>query len=122
LRKIKLFKEEYTPFSSSVLDVVPTYTNELASANKASQFIAEVKEKHRNDRDAYYKECEPHYLSLRDILNKLDVAEPLINQTINEKKEADRKNTRRFIIATLLTILGIGVGCTTLYLKVSGAI
>lgn len=125
LEQIKLFKEEYSQFSSSVIEVLPSYTQELATASKASRFIAEVKEKHRNNRDTYYKKCEPHYLSLRDIFDKLTIAEPLINQNISEKSENDRKNTRRFVTTTLLSSLGIAIsltiGAIVIYLKLNTA-
>lgn len=107
LRLIKLFKETYTPFSSSVLEVVPTYIEDLTKANNASRFIANVKENHKNDRDAYYEHCEPYYTALRDIVDKLTLAEPLVNQKIEEKRENDRTQTRRFIITVLLMLLGI---------------
>lgn len=107
LKLIKLFKEQYTLHSSSVLEVIPTYTEELTKANKASRFIADVKENHKNNRDDYYEHCEPHYKELRDIVDKLTVAEPLVNQKIEEKKENDQIQTRRFIITVLLMSLGI---------------
>lgn len=117
LKVIKLFKEAYTPFSSSVLEVIPRYTEELATANKAKRFISEIKEKHRNKRDDYYKECEPHYKALRDIVDNFSVAEPLINQKIIEKKENDQKQTRRFITTVALALLGLGISATILTLK-----
>lgn len=125
LEQIKLFNEEYSKYSGSVIEVLPSYTLELTTASKASQFIAAVKEKHRDNRDAYYEACQPHYVSLRETLEKLTIATPLINQKITEKKENDRKNTRRFITTCLLTSLGIivslGIGITVIYLKLNTA-
>ncbi len=121
LEQIKQFKEKYSDFSSSVMEVFPSYVEELISVNKTSIFIAEVRKKHRNNRDAYYEECEPHYLSLREIFHKLTVVEPLINQKITESIQKDQKDTRRFIITTLLSILGITVGAIAIYLKLYGA-
>ncbi len=109
LELVKLFKEDYTSSSSAVLEVIPTYTEELAKANNASRFIADIKENHRNNRDDYYEHCEPHYKALRDIVDKLTVAEPLVNQKIVEKRECDRTQTRRFIITVLLMLLAIVV-------------
>jgi len=124
LEQIKIFKETYIPFSSSVIKMIPSYTQELSTTSKASQFIAEVKEKHRNNRDAYYKECEPYYLSLRNILEKIAIAEPLINQDITEKRENDQKNTRRFITTIIISLLSITVsitiGLVVIYLKLNG--
>lgn len=121
LERVKLFKEGYMSHSSAVLEVVPTYTDELSKSNKASRFIAEIKESHRDDRDEYYEDCVPHYDSLRDIVDKLTVAEPLINIKIIEKAESDRKGTRRFIATVLLSLLGLSVTGILLYLKLNGA-
>lgn len=114
------FKKNYTVHSSTVLEVIPTYTDELSRSNKASRFIAEIKESHHDNRDDYYEDCVPHYDSLRDIVDKLTVAEPLINKKIIEKIESDRKGTRRFIITVLLGLLGLSITGTLLYLKLNG--
>lgn len=120
LEQIKLFNEEYSKFSSSVIEVLPSYTLELTTASKAAQFIATIKKEHRDNRDAYYEECQPHYLLLKETLEKLTIATPLINQKITEKKENDQKDTRRFITICLLTLLGIVVSLTIGITNTSG--
>lgn len=124
LKLIKVFKEEYTQFSTSVLEVIPTYTEKLSTANKASRFIAQIKENHRDNREAYYNDCEPHYKALRDIVDNLSEAEPLVNKNITERKENDRIQTRRFVITVLLSLLALTVsifiGTIIIYLNLSG--
>lgn len=119
LERVRLFKDAYSPHASSVLEVIPAYTEELSNSNKASKFIAEIKEQHRDNRDDYYEVCVPHYETLRDIVERLSEAEPLINTKITEKVAKDRKDTRRFITTVSLTILGITITGTLLYLKIS---
>ncbi len=109
LEQLMLFKEKYTSFSNAVITIMPSYTDDLTCANKASKFIAQIKEENRGSRDSYYMQCEPHYQSLRDIIDKLSIAEPLINQKITEDRESEQKETRRFITIVVLSILAITV-------------
>ena len=126
LEEIKLFKEELSSFSSEVLKVMPNYIEDLGTTNNASKFIAEIKAKHRGDRDSYYKECQPHYQALRDVLDRFNVAEPLILIKIEEQQKASQIQTRRFITTVSLTVLAITisiiVGGTLIYLKVNGSL
>jgi len=119
LEQVKSFKEKYTIHSSIVLEVIPTYVEELSNTSKTSKFISEIKEKHRDSRDEYYEACEPHYSALRNITDRLSEAEPLINTKISEKISCENKETRRYIIAILLTILGISITATLLILKLN---
>ncbi len=119
LEQIKLFKESYKTHACSVLEVIPAYTDELSNASKASKFITQIQEQNRDDRDNYYEACVPYYETLRDIIEKLSVSEPLINTRINEKAAKDRKDTRRFITTISLSVLGITITATLLYLKIS---
>lgn len=118
LERVRIFKDAYSSHASAVLEVIPAYTGELSSSNKASKFIAEIKEQHRNNRDDYYELCVPHYETLRDIVERLSQAEPLINTKITEKATQDRRDTRRFIMTISLTVLGITITATLLYLKI----
>lgn len=124
LAEIKVFKEELASFSPVVLQIIPTYTEDLNVATKASKFITQIKAEHRGDRDTYYKECQPHYKSLRDVLDKYNVALPLIYSEIEKQQEAAQIQTRRFIITVSLTLLAITisivVGGVLIYLKVNG--
>ena len=119
LERVRIFKEAYSPHASSVLEVIPTYAEELSNSNKASKFIAEIKEQHRNNRDDYYEDCIPHYETLRDIVERLTEAEPLISTKITEKVAKDIKDTRRFITTVSLTLLGLLITGSLLYLNIS---
>jgi len=109
LEQIKIFKERYLPHSDIVLKSIPSYTEDLVSVDKAAGFIAEIKGEHRKNRDVYYEECAPFYLTLKETLHKFNIAEALIKQSIIKKSEEDRVETRRFVISSLLTFLAIVV-------------
>lgn len=119
LERVRVFKDAYSLHASSVLEVIPAYTEELSNSNKASRFIAEIKEQHRNNRDDYYEVCIPHYETLRDIVERLSEAEPLINTKITEKVAKDRKDTRRFITTVLIAVLATSITGTLLYLRIT---
>lgn len=109
LEQIKAFSEKDNPFSHFIIDVIQAYPQLLLSANEASSFIAKIKENHRDNRDSYYQQCEPHYQKLREIVSTLKVSEPLIDQKAIAYIENDRKESRRFIMTSLLALLGIAV-------------
>jgi len=107
LEQIKAFKERYIDFPDFVIEVIPDYTDSLRLAQSAATFISRIKENHRDDRGAYYAECEPHYLSLRKVFDTLSVASPLIEKKRSGALRKDKQETRRFILQTLLIILSI---------------
>lgn len=109
LENIKEFKERYFDFPDFVIEVIPSYTDHLRLAQAASQFIFKIKESHREDRGAYYIQCEPHYASLRKVFDTLSVATPLIEKKRSKAIRKDKKETRRFLLQTLLIILSIVV-------------
>lgn len=120
LESIKAFKLRHASNSSSVIEVVPTYAEDLAAATKAANFIDEVKANHPDDRDAYYAEAEPHYSRLLGIEQTLSAGEPLIVTSAENKLKEDKRQTRRFIATVLLSLLGLSVGGTMIVLKVFG--
>jgi len=54
LEQIKAFKEQYHHFPSFIIDVIPNYTENLYAAQEAADFIAKIKESHRENRSEYY--------------------------------------------------------------------
>jgi hypothetical protein len=88
-------------------EVLPSYTKDLAICNEATEHISKVRAKNVEDRGVYYKECSPHYKSLKDVCNRLNVAAPLIGKKIAEKEDESQKDTRRFIIKISLTAFAI---------------
>jgi hypothetical protein len=107
LEQVKVFKETHLNNATIILEVLPNYTQLLINASEASMFISNIKKKHRDSRDNYYTDCKPYYKMLRDSVNKLTVATPLINVKSTEKADTDRKETRRFITTTSLSFLAI---------------
>jgi len=107
LEQIKTFQEQYHHLPSFVIDVIPHYTESLYAAQEAADFIAKIKESHRENRSEYYKQCEPYYSELNVIFKTFNVAMPLIEQKRIEAVKQDKIETRRFITNTLLIILSI---------------
>ena len=111
LENLRQFSERHVENSDHVLAVIPTYVEDLAAVQKASDFIGDIKKNYRNDRDQYYVEAQPHYQVLREISGKFLAAEPLVQRAHRKAIKRDRRQTRRFITTTLLSILGIAVVC-----------
>lgn len=107
LEEIKSFGEKDTYFSHFIIEIIPNYPELLVVANKARSFIVKIQENHRNNRDSYYQECAPHYKKLSDIVNTLRASESLIDEKAIAYIEKDKKESRRFVITTLLTVLGV---------------
>jgi len=107
LEQIKFFKETYLSSINFVIEVLPDYADSLRIAQESSVFIAKIKEHHRENRDIYYEECQPHYASLRKVFDTFILAKPLIEQKKIAANKNDKKETRRFVINVLLIILGI---------------
>lgn len=107
LQSIKTFKARNTEKSNAVLQALPTYVDDLVAADKAAKFIDQINKNHRDNRSAYYEQAKPHYSTLREIENKLTTAEPLIQTSHQTQVIQDKRITRRFILATGLTLLGI---------------
>jgi len=108
---VSQFKDDYSK-ASDVLSVLPNYTALLSLAEQAAINIDEVKSDHYESRDKYYEECQPIYLSLKKIVHELDVARPLINGLIEERRVKieerqlqDKKETRKFIIMVVVTLV-----------------
>jgi len=107
LEQIKLFKEKYISDSDSVIKIIPLFADDLVKVTETADFIAQVKGSCRNDRDEYYAQCKPLYLTLKKVFDKFNVSEALINQEIIKSRREDRKQTRRYITGTLIALLSI---------------
>lgn len=115
LEQIRIFDEKEPSFLQFVVDVIPTYPQLLQDASEASSFIAKIKENHRDNRDSYYQECEPHHQKLREVVSTLKLSEPSIYSKSTAYIEKGKKENRRFVTTTLLTILLIVLAALRLF-------
>lgn len=123
LEQIRAFKDGYQKSSHVVVEVIPDYVDLLVSADKATEFIVQIGQKNPESRDGYYRECAPHYATLKGVLSKLTIASPVIDGKISASLKAEQKVTRRFILTVSLTIFGLlvsaAIGGTLIYLNLS---
>jgi len=100
LEKVKDFQERHRK-SASVTDVISDYVALMQQVEQAKKKISETRQKELPiNRAEYYQQCEPHIQILRDIVARLELAEPEI-----AKKE--QKSARNFVLAALATVAGI---------------
>jgi len=116
LETVKAFSKAHSEHSSLVIEVVPTYPDDLAAAEEAAAFINDIQHSHRDDREAYYRESEPHYNTLKKIGARLRHADPLVRTKAEEQHAEDlrraaneRRETRRFVTTVLLAAFGLVV-------------
>ena len=108
LERLAAFKERYSESAHVIVELVPTYIDDLKKADEASSLLSTVSS-NGVAREEYYEECQPHYECLREIVGKLSYAAPLIDQKIDSNNRASIRDTRRFITTTVLTLLAISV-------------
>jgi hypothetical protein len=120
LESIKKFAERHRDHASAVMAVIPSYADDLAAADEAAEFIDDIQKNHRDDREAYYEQSEPHYKTLRKIGARLNKADPLVSQRTEEKRRQSIRETRRFLAVIALSFAGLVFSGTMLYLKFSG--
>lgn len=109
LQVIKKFKDDYSRIE--IGDVVPNYSTSLASATKALRLV----EKGRQTRDNHVEDFDIRmgvFRGLRDFCDLLDVS----RDEMNKRVTAQRTDARRFMLNTLLVILGILVSIVALTL------
>jgi len=107
LEKIKLFDEKYTDYMSVVVEVIPNYSEKvLLKSHEASSFIANIKGSHRDNRDNFYTACEPHYISLKNIVTQLTVNKSTIDTIINNNIVREKAETKKFILSISVVLLG----------------
>lgn len=114
LEKIQEFQQDYG-HRVEIITVIPNYIDLCANAHDTREFISHIKENCEKDRDRYYKECQPHYITLKDIYRKLDLARPEINKHITENNRSDRKATRRFVVTVIIGLLALIISATIAY-------
>lgn len=90
----------------------------MRNANQARQCIDAVNRGSIDGRDGYYRVAEPHYKQLEEIAERFDVAEPVIQERSRTQEQQERQDTRRFIIQTLLTIVGMLIAGTGAYFTI----
>lgn len=100
LEKVKNFQERHRR-SASVTDVIDNYIDLMQEVEEAKEKISQVRQqKLPVERTEYYQRCNPHIQKLKNIVSKLDVAEPEI-----AKKE--KYSARIFVITLVATVAGI---------------
>ena len=105
LEQIKIFQENYSSYTET-LEILPNYIEYLTKAQNASDKLQLIKDDEK-DREDYYKEIAPYYQILKDVYITLQTSIPLINKKIEENNEKARKENKRFLTASGLTLLGI---------------
>ncbi len=97
LEEIRIFQKDYRKITIS--SVVSDYLEMMEKTQEANAFIAESDPENR---EAYYSECETHYLTLKKIAEKLMVA----REELNKEKNKFTFSTRTVYIGLFLALVG----------------
>ncbi|MDQ6954811.1 MAG: hypothetical protein Q9M20_05150 [Mariprofundaceae bacterium] len=75
--------------------------------------ICQARQENGENREAYYKKCEPHYATLKKISLILEQAAPRINKLEELQQGIDRKMSRRFYFQAITMLIGLLVSIST---------
>jgi hypothetical protein len=114
LEKIKVFQENYKNSLTIVREVIPTYVDDLMNADRARKFIDDVDHGSINARDVYYSQSEPYYRKLEEIVQRLNVSEPAIQERVREEDKKEREDLRRFWIQLIVSVASVIVAIIAL--------
>jgi hypothetical protein len=98
-----------------VREVIPTYVDDLMNADRARKFIDVVDHGSINARDEYYSQSEPYYRQLEEIVLRLNVSEPEIQERVRKEDKKEREDLRRFLIQLIVSIMGVIVAIIAAY-------
>jgi hypothetical protein len=118
LEKIKIFQENYKNSLAIVREVIPTYVNDLVNAEQARKFIDVVDHGSINTRNEYYRQSEPYYVQLGEIVLRLNVSEPEIQERVRKEDKKEHEDLRRFWIQLIVTTMGVIAAIIGVYFTV----
>ncbi len=106
LDEINTFKLDYKDVIIS--EIIPEYTNYLAKAREVKEFISSTKGVEENEGDSHkiynYDKAIEYAEQLKEIFDILEANRDELNKKIRQ----DNKDTRRFIITTIISIAVTG--------------
>lgn len=105
LEEIRSFEETYSHIKETQ-DAIKDYAECLSKAQQAADELKSISDDEKN-REEYYKKIDPHYKSLKEVVNKLKKAKPLIATLVEANNKKKKKDTRRFVITTILGLIGL---------------
>lgn len=110
LGEIRSFQNNF--IQVSITEIIPDYIELLAECEKAREMVVNNNRINDEDKTNDYQLRMDAYNTVKDIYRKLDAAKEELVKSIESK----RSSSRRFIISTLIALLGIIVATgTTIY-------